>query len=201
MATLRAKWPQAPLVVLGHSVGGQLFGLDRAGEQADALIGVAAQSGYWRHWHGIGRVGLWLFWHVAIPVLTPLLGYFPSRTLGFGQNLPRNVARRWASWGRRPLYLRDPQAGPPQQCFEAIQAPLLSIGIEGDKFAPHDAVAAFRLWFVRARITAVDIPAAERLGHFGWFHATRGERHWAAALEWLESHIGAAVPRANAQAV
>lgn len=184
VAAARAEYPHAPLVIFGHSIGGQLFGLDRVSLGAAALVGVAAQSGYWGHWDGAGRVAVWAFWHVVIPTLVPALGYLPTRALGFGRSLPRNVALQWASWGRHPLYLRNPHSGPREQCFEAIDAPLMSIGIAHDALAPPRAVGAYRGWFTRAAVTSADLD--ERLGHFGWFRSKSGEPHWRALLEWLD---------------
>lgn len=186
IAAARNAFPHVPLVVLGHSVGGQIIGLDRVSCSATACIAVAAQSGYWGHWDGTARAGMWSLWHLVIPSLAPLLGYLPARALGLGENLPHNVALQWAAWGRHPLYLRNPDSGPKDQSFEAIESPLLSIGIEDDAFAPPRAIEAFRGWFTRAQITRVTVAGTERLGHFGWFREEKSAGHWRAMLEWLE---------------
>ena len=186
VAAARREYPDVPLVLLGHSVGGQIFGLDRASLEATALIGVAAQSGYWRHWDGAGRVGLWSLWHIFIPSLTPTLGFFPASLFGMGENLPRNVALQWAACGRHPEYVRNPDWGAKEQHYESIGAPLLSIGMADDFFAPPRSVDAFRRWFPRSAVTSVTVPTTERLGHFGWFRESQGAPHWRAMLDWLK---------------
>ena len=58
----RREFPEAPLSVVAHSVGGQIFGLaPNSGEVRDVLA-VGAQSGYWRHWTGASRWRVWLLW-------------------------------------------------------------------------------------------------------------------------------------------
>jgi predicted alpha/beta hydrolase len=201
VAAVRAECPGVPLVLLGHSIGGQLFGLDPVNLTASALIGIAAQSGYWGHWDGLRRIGVWTLWHVAIPLLVPAFDKLPARAAGLGENLPRNVALQWASWGRHPLYVRNPESGPSRQYFDDIEAPLLSVGVERDGLAPARAIEAYRGWFTRAPVTRIDIPARERLGHFGWFREGRGEAHWRTMLGWLDPVLArqrAATPTASA---
>ena len=51
LAHAEARFPELPSFFLGHSVGGQLFGLAPAGRvRAAALFG--SQSGYFGHWGG-----------------------------------------------------------------------------------------------------------------------------------------------------
>ena len=51
------------LLAVGHSVGGQLVGLAPNNDRIDALLGVAAQNGYWGHWPSPARYRLALNWH------------------------------------------------------------------------------------------------------------------------------------------
>lgn len=44
--------PALPLAGFGHSAGGQMLALAEGAERYQAFVGVAAQSGHWRHWPG-----------------------------------------------------------------------------------------------------------------------------------------------------
>ena len=74
----------AKLVAVGHSFGGQAFGLLPRPERLSAAVVVGSQSGYWRNWPPLGRTWMWAATHLMLPLLSRLLGYFPSSKLGFG---------------------------------------------------------------------------------------------------------------------
>ena len=101
----RRRYPATPLAAVAHSVGGQLLGLAPNVEEFPAVLALGAQSGYWRHWSGLWKLRVFVLWHLAIPLVTPLFGYFPSRLFGLGRNIPAGVAQEWAHWGRHPDYV------------------------------------------------------------------------------------------------
>jgi len=81
--------PLSRLVILGHSVGGQLLGMSRLSRQADALVMIGSQTPYWKNYKGFWmQAKLWFFWNVTIPVTTKLVGYFPASALGLFEDLP-----------------------------------------------------------------------------------------------------------------
>src|SRR5689334_7916530 len=49
---LRKEVRPRRLLLVGHSVGGQLFGLTPNNSRVDAMLAVGAQSGYWGKWKG-----------------------------------------------------------------------------------------------------------------------------------------------------
>ena len=102
--TLREREPDR-LLLVGHSVGGQLLGHASAGDEVAAAWLVGSQSGHWRHWPLAGRAGIFALWHLLIPGLSRTLGHFPSHWFGLGEPLPSGVAREWARWGRHRDYL------------------------------------------------------------------------------------------------
>ena len=59
-----AHYPTSKKVILGHSIGGQLVGLSESSPKLDKVILVAAQSGYWKLWTGMGRLKMWFNWFV-----------------------------------------------------------------------------------------------------------------------------------------
>lgn len=176
---LREREPDR-LLVLGHSVGGQLLGHAASADEAAAAFLVGSQSGHWRHWPASGRVGLFALWHAIIPSLSRTLGYFPSPWLGLGEPLPSGVARQWARWGRHPDYLlRD---GPEVAArYARLHLPMAAVSLAGDRFAPEKAVRALLGAYPNAQRRLVRM---DGVGHFDWFRAGN-EGLWDAAMEWL----------------
>lgn len=185
--------PGVPLVLVGHSVGGQLAGLASNAERMAAMLFVAAQSGYWRLWPVPTRWRLLLTWHVAIPMVTRAFGYLPMSRLGGGADVPAGVALEWARWGRDPRYIMSWAEGRPGARFASIACPLRALAIADDRFyAPRPAVEALVAMYPRARSEVVMVAPEDggRIGHFGFFKDSRRETLWREALLWMEKAAG-----------
>ena len=72
--------------------------------KVDAVIGVTAGSGWYRH-NDRMPLRVRFFWHVAVPLLTPLFGYFPGKAIRMVGDLPKGVALQWRRWCLHPDYL------------------------------------------------------------------------------------------------
>lgn len=182
-------FPGRRLSAVVHGVGGQILGLaPNAGALGDVLA-LGAQSGYWGHWRGTERLRVLALWTLWIPVLSRLVGYFPSRRLGLGEDLPAGVAREWAFWGRQPEYLMgclDPEE---RARYAAFRGRLRALGALDDFFAPPAAVAAFVRFYPAAAGEHHTLRPAElgleSIGHFGYFRERVGQRLWPRELDWL----------------
>ena len=95
-----------PIALVGHSLGLHHAAMTDATTQARlrVAVSVAAGSGYWRDWAAPARRKAPLMLHVAGPLLTPLLGYFPGRRLRMVGDLPGPAARQWMRWCRHPEF-------------------------------------------------------------------------------------------------
>lgn len=182
------RYPGRRLFAVGHSAGGQMFGLADNNDRVDALFAVSAQSGYWKHWSGLPRWRLALLWHVLMPGLVSVLSYFPSRRIGFGEDLPGGVAREWARWCRHPDYLVDREGRPLREHFEGYRGRIRACVVADDWMAPRAAVEALMGFYRAAQVEIGTLaPAdvgAKALGHFGYFREA-GKPAWQESLEWL----------------
>lgn len=199
-ARLRAELPNLPLGYVGHSVGGQLFGLVQ-GAAFDAAYFVASQSGYWRGWPGLSRVGMWAFWHLVVPGLTAGYGLLPMRRFGQGEDVPLGVAREWASWGKHPRYMRSYADNHGGLGYARWSGPMRLISISDDGFAPAPTVDALASLYEAARTERVHLTpeglGLKSLGHFGYFRPAHRETLWRDAESWLRTNLGlpSAAPR------
>lgn len=176
------------IVAIGHSFGGQAFGLLPEPERIAAAFMVGSQSGYWKHWGPLGRAWMWPAVHVALPLVSRLRGYFPSSRLGFGEDLPANVAIEWASWCRHPRYLVGALGA--DAAYARLAAPLRAYAIGDDPFAPARAVRALLELYPGAksemRIVHPREVGEQRIGHFGFFRERFRDSLWREAADWLE---------------
>lgn len=194
-AVLRERHPDVPLLFVGHSAGGQLFGLVGVEPFAGFLL-VASGSGHWRHFDGLGRAAIWAMWHVGLPVLTALFGYLPMRRFGQGEDVPTGVARQWASWGRHRRYIGSHADAHGGLGYTRWTGPLRAYSVTDDTYAPPRAVAALVALYPNADAEIVSLtPAAlgvPEIGHFGFFRARFRDTSWAEARAWLQARAGIA---------
>ena len=184
-------WPRR-LVVVAHSIGGQIIPLAHNHRQIDAVLAVAVQKGHWRLWQGPEKYGVWGFFRVYIPLCLRLLGRVP---LGFAglDDLPANVARDYARWTRRLDY-RDAADRDLTPRFAALRAPILGLSFADDRqYAPRAAVDfLMSRYFLRAPVwrshlqpDALGLPG---LGHSGFFDPRLcPARYWEEAARWLHA--------------
>lgn len=182
VAAAAALAPGRPRLYLGHSLGGQLFPLVPGADRIDRLITVAAGSGWWRLNAPALRRKVWIFWWVAVPLLTPLFGYFPGRRLGMVGDLPEGAVRQWRTWSHHPEYLLGCVPGA-REAYAAVRAPATVISFDDDELLSEASVDGLAAALTGAPLTRIHHPrGARRVGHFGFFHREKGPALWEALL-------------------
>lgn len=178
--------PGAPIVLVGHSFGGQAAGLARNGSRLDALILVAAQHGWLGHWPLLQQAMLLPWWWLVVPGLARVLGRLPSRHLGLGEELPAGVALEWARWCRSRDFLGQWQG------HAALTMPILAYSFDGDLIAPRAAVTALLREYRNA--TTVEYHHVRRdadgripVRHFGFFRDGRVPALWQECARFLDA--------------
>lgn len=188
-----------PLDVVAHSIGGFAIGTAPSARHVRRIFTVGAQYAYWRDYGAGQRVRMVLKWHVVMPALTRLFGYFPAKRLGWMEDTPAGVVRDWSRMTarfehtvRQGVFLGgEREADMIRERFTKVRAPILAVGLEDD---PHGTPAALdRLldYFsascrLHLRIDPVET-GQERIGHFAFFHDRFKETLWPTALHWLQT--------------
>ncbi|PDT18480.1 alpha/beta hydrolase [Rhizobium sp. J15] len=183
-----------PLYVVGHSIGGFLPGLSRHAGRIDRMLTMGAQYAYWRDYAPARRMRLLLKWHLAMPVLTALFGYFPGKRLGWLEDLPAGVANEW-SFRRARMEMSHPAAERENVLgrFAAVMAPILAVAMSDDELGTVPAIRRTLSYYRNAEITEVLLQPADfgfdAIGHFGLFHAKHADGFWSDTVRWLRDGI------------
>lgn len=199
----RSWQPDAPLLVIGHSLGGQLPGLLPDNHLIDGILTVAAGSGYWHHNTPQLRRFVWFLWYFAVPVYTRLFGYFPGKKVRKVGDLPKGVIFQWAQWCKSPHYVVDADGKPIRDGFEKIRVPMLSMSFTDDELMSRRSIDSLHDFYKNAQqerryIRPQDV-GARRIGHFGFFRAQFKNTLWRQALAWLDQRAQAAGSAVAAQ--
>lgn len=191
LAHAASRWPDRPLMAVGHSIGGFALGLARSSARLERIVTVGAQFAYWRDYEASRRRAMYLKWHVFMPALTRLCGYFPGERLGWLEDVPRGVVRDWSRMG--PRFETSVTSGHDPSDLAtrhgATRARLLAIGLTDDPFCTDAATRRLLDYYTQAervhlRIAPKDIAVPE-IGHFAFFHARFQPTLWPLAAAWL----------------
>ncbi|GLS23100.1 alpha/beta hydrolase [Labrys miyagiensis] len=186
----RARDPNGFLGVVGHSIGGFLPGFAPSAPAIDRMLTMGAQYAYWPDYAPRQRAGLVLKWHVAMPLLTALCGYFPGRRLGWLEDLPAGVANEW-SFRRVRMELSYPVARRAEILvrFAAVKAPILAISMSDDMFGTPRAVRRALAYYTGSPSSVAELSpqtfGLDEIGHFNLFHSRHTAGFWQDTLEWL----------------
>jgi predicted alpha/beta hydrolase len=196
---LRERFPRAELIGIAHSIGALLLGGARNAAEQDRIVMIGAHTGYYRDYRWPYRLPMTALWHVLMPSVTWLLGYFPARMLRLGDDIPFRVAMAWAA--RWSGDLRSSGGGMPaerrRQLLErcaALQRPVLVVGIADDAFSTPEGAERLLSYYPRIaprrylEFTPADA-GTRRIGHFGFFRRANGAALWPRLLAMLNRGV------------
>ena len=195
---LALRYPGSRRLVIGHSVGAFVTGFATNGALIDSMLLVSAHTGYWGDYARRARPWMYALWHVLMPAVTSVTGYFPARALHLGEDLPAGVAKEWADrrrgdfwWNlRRPdgeidLARRDALLAR----FHQVRARTLALRFTDDAFATEAATTRILALYANTDASTLVLgpsdAGGQKIGHFGFFRARMQHTLWPRVLEWL----------------
>jgi predicted alpha/beta hydrolase len=194
-----------PIQVVAHSVGGVLIGLAPSNRLVSRVFTMGAQFAYWRDYARHRRSSMFLKWHVVMPTLTALFGYFPGSRLGWLEDTPRGVVRDWTA--RHPRFedtfrrhgsrRLEPHARHElAERFAAMPGATLALSVTDDEFGTIPAVQRLLRHYRGSEATHLHLPPAavgeKQIGHFAFFHSRFEQKLWSIPLQWLrDGHLPA----------
>ena len=187
---LCARWPDLPRTYLGHSLGGQIFGLLDGQERFERVLTVAAGNGYWR-WNAPGvKRRAPLLWWLLTPVGIALAGHFPGKRLGVIGDLPAGAMWQWRRWCLHPDYL-GVEGEAVRQRYARVTTPIRAVVLEDDELLSPEGIRRLYRLYAKAPVQFESLtPQAfgqKFIGHFGLFKPWAETRLWPQVLQWLEA--------------
>ena len=181
---------ELPLYLLGHSCGGQLFGLAPSSTKLSGVIFISAQIPNWRLWPFPYNLGMLAMWYILIPALCFGHSTFTSRKFATSSvDVPSETTARFARWARQPGYLFNDKFNLDTSRYHNFSFPLLAWIFDDDIYAPEKSVRA-----LLARMPGTDIEIKKinglssglgRIGHFGFFREKMRNNLWPEIPEWI----------------
>src|SRR5258706_8265722 len=189
---VKATYPNLPLAVVAHSVGTLLVGAAANAQQLSRIVFFGPHTGYWGDYGARWRWLLYLNWHVLMPMVTKMVGYFPGRALKMGEDLPREFALDW-SGRRHPELVTNAKD---HRRFDAllarfgeVRANALVLSVTDDAFAPPAAARRILDLYPNLQVQQEVVSPVERgvrgLGHMSFLKRSTGEFFWNRAAAWL----------------
>lgn len=205
VARVRKRFPGHPVMLCGHSLGGQLALLAsaRMTEPPDGLILIAAGTAHHRAWPSRTRLKARLIVQL-IRLAARLLPWYPGDVLGFGGDQPRRLMRDWGYNATTGRYRLEGSRFDEVRLAEAVSSltlPILTIGIQDDLVAPEGARRELTARLGSARVDRVVLEGSVYGGHwrrhFGW--AREPDAVADAISQWISSTHpwGASIPEDN----
>lgn len=190
---LAQRYPGRPLLLLGHSAGGQLIGLMPNHGLLSGIVQVASSSGYVGNIRWPTRWAAQLLLSLYIPATGCLLGYTPAKRIGWGEDLPAGVARQWARWCLSPGYvLNGFEREIRHHYYDEVRAPICSIAASDDPIATADNVEDLLRLYTQAPLRRLRLEPARyglrRIGHIDLFRPALA-RLWPEVLAALQQSL------------
>lgn len=165
---------QQSAYLIGHSAGGQLFGLMHNHTKVRGVLAVAASSGHVKNIRRDKRNGAKFMLRWVIPLTSALMGYVPAKRLGWGEDLPKGVGLQWARWCSSPGYVENEFGlGIQQHWFESFDAPITFVHASDDEIATLPNVQDIMRLFTRAKKKRLEIRpdlfGLSKVGHIDIF--------------------------------
>lgn len=183
---LSEKFPEKPLVGLGHSYGGQALGLSGVSDKFSHYGTVATMSGYWRD---LGTpYSVWFQTQIFAKAIAKIFGHVPKK-LSVGEAFPRRIMLDWADWIKQPDYFFSDPDLPEVSRFKDVNLPLLSVGLDDDPWGNHTSIGKFMSQYTSADLRQhwIEPTSSGKIGHLGFFSRRHKSEHWPVVADFLLS--------------
>ncbi len=172
VAAARREFPGRPLVLLGHSIGGQLgvAYLGRPEADVDGLALIASGTPHHRVYPGPRGLRVLLGTQTAA-LLGRAWGYFPGDRVGFGGREAAGVITDWARFARTGRFRPDGADLDYERAMSTVDVPVLVVSVEGDLMHTPAAMAELTGKLGSTRVTRLRYTAADagrKLDRYRW---------------------------------
>ena len=190
----KSNFPQLPICLLGHSLGGiiPLFAENINLVLSSFFVGV--QSAYYKDF-GFTKAGKILtasVWHLLVPFISSLYGFFPGKTLGFRmQNIPLRLIKDVQK--RRNFvdvfdYLDSIKV---KSYHEHFKCELMAVTVNDDPICTPKAMMRLLddIGNFNSQSKVLDVRESGSVGHCGFFKKKHEANLWPQVNDWFSKAI------------
>lgn len=189
---IRAQFRKSPIIVYGHSLGGQLVSLYLAAHPELNVQGLVLHTACHVYYRKLGKQARKAWWaYFLFPLIASAWGYFPGQVFGFARRESRTTMRDWGHAGRHGLYHAKGLTIDYDAFGENLKLPILAISLEGDWLAPREGLEHLYSLFPNAPVRHLhfdtEVQGEKPLSHFNWVH--RSGVFVEALQEWVKAFV------------
>lgn len=180
------------IILIGHSIGGQVLGMSEHASSLKAAIFVASSAPYWKRWPMPTKFMMALNAFLLLPIMSIGRDMFPAKKVGLSSmDIPASAAKQWASWMRDPDYLFGKRFSHDISNYKQLKFPLLSLGFDDDSYAPMINIDWLLKFYSSADIENRLIKSKDYgpLAHMGFFKDKFKDTLWKESLDWINSKL------------
>lgn len=167
------------VVLLGHSAGGQLLGIVPNYQKVAKVVAVSGSSGHVKGLAGKTRLLGPVMFDVIFPIARFTLGYGPTKAIGMGENLPKDVAKQWAEFCNKPGYILNAIGKTVQvnhDFHQNIECPITVLWSSDDEIATQLNVKDLLRLYPNAKTQDIELKpqayAYKEIGHMLMFKSS-----------------------------
>ncbi len=153
------------VILVGHSAGGQLLGVVPNYAKVEKVIAISASTGHQKGLKGRTKFLAPIMFKVVFPVARIVKGYGPTKSIGMGENLPKDVAKQWAEFCSKPGYIINAVG---KSIFEDyhndIRCPITAIWSTDDEIATEANVKDLLRLYPNAQTEIIEFNP-QKFGH------------------------------------
>jgi len=194
----KKEFPNFPLLILGHSVGGQMIGLvPNTNGNVKGMVTVNTSSGYGGNMKLKNRLRNFYFFEIIRPISLALFGYGKLKKLGIMEDIPKNIYNDWREWCSVSDYFFDKKYSSSIEGIEGFQNinfPVEVFTATDDDIATEKNLRAF--WKHVKSTAGINFHwlnpkdfGLKEIGHFSLFRKKHKETLWPVILNKLEQFI------------
>lgn len=181
-----------PILMIGHSYGGQALGMLPNSNKITACYTVGTGVGWAGYMPFAERMKVGVMWNLIFPAVALRYGFIPWSKMNMGADLPLGVYQQWKKWCKNSEYFfADPEYHFLTEQYAKIKTPIYAVTSIDDEWAMPISRNAFMKYYSQASVQYIDlIPqnmGMSSIGHMGYFRQN-AEKIWQQMHQTFEQH-------------
>lgn len=188
------RYPKLPLLLFGHSAGGQQIGFMDDLSNIAGVVNYAVSTGYAPHMPFSYRIQSFYFFYIFTPLSILLTGYLKSKKFGIMEDLPAKVVNEWKAWCTKKDYFFDEKfygKTVPEGNFKKFDFPIHTFWTVDDTISNEKNLQSFWKHIKSSQpVTFTKLIPSEigekEIGHFGLFKTRLKNKLWDKVLAQMD---------------